>query len=79
MQTVQHQPALHGFPVAALARHDPLSPAAMASHLRRTNPDEALCFARAMYDDAAWANESWGQYWADVMRLVGVSACGVYA
>ena len=47
-----------------------LSPAAMASHLRRSNPLEARCFAKAMHEDAAWANEAWGQFWADVVRLV---------
>ena len=47
-----------------------LSPAAMARYLRRTNGDAALCFAQAIYEDAAWANEAWGAYWADVVRLV---------
>ncbi len=42
----------------------------MARYLRRTSGDAAFCFARAMHEDAAWANEEWGSYWADVMRLV---------
>ena len=45
-------------------------PAAMARHLRRTEPEAARCFAQAMHDDAAWANEAWGAFWADVVRLV---------
>ncbi len=47
-----------------------LSPAAMATHLKRTNPSNARCFAVAMHEDSAWANEDWGRFWADVIRLV---------
>ena len=47
-----------------------LSPEGMARYLRRTAGTAALCFARAIYEDAAWANEAWGAYWADVVRLV---------
>jgi hypothetical protein len=79
MQLVTHQPALSGFPVAAFTARTGLSPMAMAGHLRRTNPDVALCFARAMYDDAAWANEGWGAYWADVMRLISLPQSGGHA
>ena len=56
--------------VVALAEESPLSPAAMARYLRRTNGEAALCFAEAIYEDAAWANEDWGAYWADVVRMV---------
>ena len=45
-------------------------PQAMAGHLRRTSGTAALCFAQAMHDGSAWANEAWGAYWADVIRLV---------
>ena len=75
MQVAQHQPA-HPSPaapiLAAMALPDDPGrcPAAMARYLRRTNGDAALCFARAMHEDAAWANEAWGSYWADVIRLV---------
>ena len=47
-----------------------LSPAAMAVHLLRTHPASARCFAQAMYEGSAWANDEWGDYWADVMNLV---------
>lgn len=46
------------------------TPHAMAHYLRRTSGSAARCFAQAMHEDAAWANEGWGEYWADVMRLV---------
>ncbi len=46
------------------------TPDAMAQYLRRTNGDAALCFAQAMHDGSAWANDAWGAYWADVVRLV---------
>ena len=49
---------------------DPLSPGAMARHLRQTSPSSARRFARAMHDRVAWANEAWGEFWADVERLV---------
>ena len=42
----------------------------MARYLRRTSGDAALCFARAMHEESAWANAAWGSYWADVIRLV---------
>ncbi len=45
-------------------------PHAMAQYLRRTSGSAAHCFARAMHEDSAWANQDWGDYWADVMRLV---------
>jgi hypothetical protein len=48
----------------------PLSPATMARHLRETDPRSARRFARAMHDRVAWANESWGAFWADVERLI---------
>lgn len=59
-------------PAAAVAATVPssLSPAAMALYLRRTNGAAAYCFARVMWEDSAWANEDWGDYWASVMRLV---------
>ena len=46
------------------------SPAAMARHLRKAHPSQARRFALAMHEAAAWANEAWGQFWADVVRLV---------
>ena len=72
MQVSQHQPTRPAIPDAGiLFATDPAScPAAMALYLRRTNGDAALCFARAMYAESAWANEEWGSYWADVIRLV---------
>ncbi|WP_158743346.1 hypothetical protein [Acidisphaera sp. L21] len=70
MQIVEHQPT-RPIPVPVLFTDDPASsPAAMARYLRRTSGDAAFCFARAMHEDAAWANADWGAYWADVMRLV---------
>jgi hypothetical protein len=47
-----------------------LSPIVMARYLRETNPLRARCFALEMQEQAAWANESWGEYWGDVARLV---------
>lgn len=72
MQVVQHPSASPGLPVSSiLFSDDPAQcPAAMARYLRRTSGDAALCFARAMHEDSAWANEAWGSYWADVIRLV---------
>ncbi len=72
MQIVQHQPAQPIMSAASfLFSDDPARcPAAMARYLRQTNGDAAFCFARAMHEDSAWANEAWGSYWADVMRLV---------
>ena len=52
------------------AGRNTLSPAAMAHYLRRVDPLSALCFAEAMYEGAAWANEAGGAYWAAVVRLV---------
>ena len=73
MQAVDVQP-----PLTSFARPEPgtaspagvLSPEGMARHLRRTGGDAALCFALAIYEDAAWANEAWRAFWADVVRLV---------
>ena len=56
--------------LATMTEERSMSPAAMALYLRRTNGDAALCFAQAIYEDAAWANDDWGAYWADVVRLV---------
>ena len=69
MQAVQQQPTQVAPPVAALL-DGALSPSAMALHLRRTSGSAALCFAKAMHEGAAWANESWGAYWADVIKAV---------
>lgn len=69
MQTIQSQPSA----VSATVKLPPsgtLSPAGMALHLRRSGGDAALCFAQAIYDDSAWANETWAAFWADVIRLV---------
>jgi hypothetical protein len=69
MQVAQHQPI--GALIPALFADEPATcPAAMARYLRRTSGDAAYCFARAMHEDSAWANEDWGAYWADVMRLI---------
>ena len=72
MQIAQHQPTRPMVSVAGLLfSNDPARcPAAMAQYLRQTSGDAALCFARAMHEDSAWANEAWGSYWADVIRLV---------
>ena len=59
-----------GVPPAVIAAEQPLSPAAMARYLRRTNGAAALCFAQAIYEGSAWANDDWAAYWADVIRLV---------
>jgi hypothetical protein len=56
--------------VMAMPRTSDFTPQAMAQYLRRTSGSAAHCFARAMHEDSAWANETWGDYWADVMRLV---------
>ena len=47
-----------------------LSPADMARRLRQTYSEDARCFAAAIHEDSAWANERWAAYWADVVRLV---------
>ena len=61
----------HTTPMAAPGSDEtPLGPAAMARYLRRVNGDAALCFARDLHEKAAWANESWGEYWAAVIRMV---------
>ena len=70
MHVASHQPIAGAAPCAALVNDAPLSPAGMASYLRRTNGPAALCFAQAIYEDAAWANDAWGAYWADVVRRV---------
>jgi hypothetical protein len=49
---------------------DGISPVAMAGYLRETNPLNARCFALEMQRQTAWANESWGEYWGDVARLI---------
>lgn len=56
--------------LAAMPKPAEFPPQAMAHYLRRTSGSAAFCFARAMHEDSAWANERWGDYWADVMRLV---------
>ena len=66
MRSVTVQPAA----LAGTQSGGVLSPAAMATYLRRTGGDAAPCFAQAMYDEAAWANEAWGAYWAEIVRLV---------
>ena len=72
MQVSQHQPTPSGVlaPSVLLSDDPASSPAAMARYLRRTNGDAAFCFAQAIHAGAAWANEDWASYWADVMRLV---------
>ena len=70
MQAVEVRPTPMPSPPGMLARDSALSPAAMARHLRRSGGEAALCFARSIYEDAAWANEEWGAYWAAVIRLV---------
>jgi hypothetical protein len=52
------------------AAADGFSPSIMAGYLRETNPLGARSFALEMQERAAWANESWGAYWAAVARLV---------
>ncbi len=69
MQTAQFPP-MAARPVTAVADRSALSPLAMALHLRAAEGGAAFCFARAMHEGSAWANEDWGDYWADVMRLV---------
>ncbi len=54
----------------AVMDRDGLSPMVMARYLRETNPRSARCFALEMQKQTAWANESWGEYWGDVARLV---------
>jgi hypothetical protein len=56
--------------VLAMPRNADFTPHAMAQYLRRTSGSAAYCFAQAMHEDSAWANETWGEYWANVMRLV---------
>ena len=72
MQIAQHQTVRPMVSAPAmLFPDDPARcPAAMARYLRQTSGDAALCFARAMHEGSAWANEEWGSYWADVIRLV---------
>ena len=70
MQGVQYQPIGPSMPPTWYASEPASCPAAMARYLRRTSGEAAYCFARAMHEDAAWANDDWGAYWADVMRLI---------
>ena len=72
MQIAQHQPVQPNVsaPILLLSDDPARCPAAMARYLRQTSGDAALCFARAMHEESAWANEDWGSYWADVIRLV---------
>ena len=70
MQALPHDHDLIQGPAALPLASGILSRAAMAGHLRRADPVSARCFAEAMYEGSAWANESWGAYWADVIRLV---------
>ncbi len=78
---MMQQDAVRSVAVAPVCTHGAFSPAAMASHLRATEPEAAVCFAQAMYGASAWANESWGKFWADVIRLVApaVSAPAISA
>lgn len=69
LEVMQSVPVQSGA-LAGTVAQGVLAPAAMATYLRRTGGDAAACFAQAMYDDAAWANESWGAYWAEIVRLV---------
>ena len=69
MQQAQHHTIHEAMPVIAVV--DPgLSPSAMARQLRQTSGDAALCFARVMHEQSAWANQSWGDYWAEVISQV---------
>ena len=75
MQQISPRDAMTGLTstppsVFAMATPAGFTPFAMAQHLRRTSGDHALCFAQAIYKDAAWANDDWGAYWADVISLV---------
>ena len=69
MQTIQSQPCAAPATLN-LPPSGTLSPAGMALHLRRSGGDAALCFAQAIYDDSAWANESWAAFWAEIIRLI---------
>ena len=73
MLQVSHQLAANVVafrPRPAAPTTEVLSPTAMAGYLRQTHPMNARCFALEMQDQAAWANESWGEYWGDVARLL---------
>lgn len=71
MQATHDKPGnIVAFPSSGERVPSALSPAFMARQLRRTNPLGARGFAQAMHEDAAWANEAWGRFWADVIRLV---------
>ena len=70
MQAVLHADGFGKRPAAPSALASALAPADMAGYLRRVDPLAALCFAQAMYDRVAWANEDWGAYWAAVVDLV---------
>ncbi len=69
MQAVQQKLAEIGKEVAPISWGS-LSPAAMAKHLHRSTGVDAPCFARAMQEYAAWANESWGMFWAEVVQEI---------
>ncbi len=74
MQPNSQADSFLGFKVEIPARSTALSAAAMARYLCQVDPASAQCFAEAMYEGAAWANEDWGAYWADVVRLIGPAA-----
>ena len=68
MQVAQHQAIKIAIPAVVLP--GTMSPADMACHLRRSSGTAALCFALAMYENVAWANEGWAAFWADVISQV---------
>ncbi len=70
MHAKQLSPMAAVKPATAVADRSALPPLMMALHLRAAEGGAAFCFARAMHEGSAWANEDWGRYWADVMRLV---------
>jgi hypothetical protein len=47
-----------------------LSPADMARRLVQAHAANAKCFALAMYERSAWANDHWAAYWAEIIDLV---------
>ena len=66
----QAEVALNGAITDLSANQPPNSAAGMAEHLRRLDPGNAHRFAVAMQRDAAWANPAWGEYWAEIVRLI---------
>jgi hypothetical protein len=68
MHVAQHQAVKVAVPAALLSHA--MSAADMARHLRRSSGSSALCFALAMYENVAWANEGWAAFWADVISEV---------